>query len=151
MNMGFSNAIIDDFNAYTFSLMGMLIVFVGLVLIYLYIEFLPYFLDFLSKRKEKIKQRARIRFKKETASPKHLSSANFPTSSKFSPPSLEASACSLTFLTAIFESQKQSGLFPAPWRMLLQPFPAAALQGFPAALLSPQSGFLLFPWLILGL
>ncbi|OFZ51381.1 MAG: hypothetical protein A2381_17865 [Bdellovibrionales bacterium RIFOXYB1_FULL_37_110] len=76
MNMGFSNAIIDDFNAYTFSLMGMLIVFVGLVLIYLYIEFLPYFLDFLSKRKEKIKQRARIRFKKETASPKHLSSAN---------------------------------------------------------------------------
>jgi len=73
MNMGFSNAIVGDFNAYMFSFMGMLIVFVGLVLIYLYIEFLPHFLNFLSKRKEKIRQRARIRFKKEMASPKHLS------------------------------------------------------------------------------
>jgi len=76
MNMGFSNAIVGDFNAYMFSLMGMLIVFVGLVLIFLYIEFLPNFLDFLSKRKEKIRQKARIRFKKEMASPKHISIAH---------------------------------------------------------------------------
>ena len=76
MNMGFSNAFVGDFNAYMFSLMGMLIVFVGLVLIYLYIEFLPHFLDFLSKRREKIRQRSRIRFKKETASPKHFSVVN---------------------------------------------------------------------------
>lgn len=50
-HIGTDNFFVGDFNAVTFSLFGMLLVFSGLAIISLYIAFLPRFLHFIDKRK----------------------------------------------------------------------------------------------------
>ncbi len=50
-HIGINNLFAGDFNALTFSIFGMLLVFSGLAIISLYIVFLPRFLHFLDKAK----------------------------------------------------------------------------------------------------
>lgn len=64
MNIGVENIVTDNLNGYLFSLMGMLIVFIGLVLICCYIIVLPHFLAFAKKRKDKLREKARRQIKK---------------------------------------------------------------------------------------
>ncbi|MCB2181428.1 MAG: OadG family protein [Desulfobulbaceae bacterium] len=47
---GFSNLFVGDFNAVTFSLFGMGLVFCGLVIISLYVMFLPKLIAFMEKK-----------------------------------------------------------------------------------------------------
>ncbi|MBU0966105.1 MAG: OadG family protein [Proteobacteria bacterium] len=49
-HMGVANLFAGDFNAVTFSIIGMLLVFVGLIIISLYIVSLPWLLKRLGKR-----------------------------------------------------------------------------------------------------
>jgi Na+-transporting methylmalonyl-CoA/oxaloacetate decarboxylase gamma subunit len=54
INISFSNVFMGDFNAITFSLLGMGIVFAGLLTISLYIAGLPYVLNFIFKKPSKV-------------------------------------------------------------------------------------------------
>ncbi len=56
-NIGFNNLFLDGFNAITFSLLGMTLVFAGLIIIALYIMALPKLLN-EKKKKEKAEQGA---------------------------------------------------------------------------------------------